>query len=125
MTEDFLNALAGGLSEQGAALLTAGGRNALTSVYEFVRRRFRPGSDEAEALEAAVNNPGEQRHIDSLAAALAQVAADDPAFADRLAALWQETAQPPTADRGSVVNNFGGEAEKVVQARDISGGITF
>lgn len=125
MTEDFLTALAGGLSEQGAALLAVGGKSALASVYQLIRQRFRPGSDEAEALEAAVQHPGERQQIDMLAAALAQAMADDPAFADRLSALWQETTQQPTADRDSVVNNFDGEAEKVVQARDISGGITF
>jgi hypothetical protein len=125
MAEDFLAALAGGLSEQGAALLTAGGKSALTSVYQLIRQRFRPGSDEAEVLEAAVQHPGEQQHIDALAAALSQVVANDPAFADQLSTLWRESTQQPTADRGSVVNNFDGEAEKVVQARDISGGITF
>ncbi|MFI7541748.1 hypothetical protein [Actinoplanes sp. NPDC049599] len=125
MTEDFLGALAGGLSEQGAALLTAGGKSALTSVYQLIRQRFRSGSDEAEALEAAVQHPGDQEHIDSLSAALARVMADDPAFAERLSTLWRETTRQPAADRGSVVNNFDGEAEKVVQARDISGGITF
>ena len=125
MTEDFLTALAGGLSEQGASLLAVGGKSALTSVYQLIRQRFRPGSDEAEALEAAVHHPGEQQQIDLLAAALTQAMANDPAFADRLSALWRETTQQPTADRDSVVNNFDGEAEKVVQARDISGGITF
>ena len=125
MTEDFLTALAGGLSEQGAALLAVGGKSALTSVYQLVRQRFRPGSDEAEVLEAAVRHPGEQQQIDLLAAALAQAMAEDPAFADRLSALWRETTQQPTADRGAVVNTFDGEAEKVVQARDVSGGITF
>ena len=114
MTEEFLTALAGGLSEQGAALLAVGGKS-------VVRQRFRPGSDEAGALEAAVQNPGEQEHIDALVAALTRVVEDDPAFAERLSALWRQS----SADRGSVVNNFDGEAEKVVQARDISGGITF
>jgi hypothetical protein len=125
MTEDFLTALAGGLSEQGAALVTAGGKSALTSIYQLIRQRFRPGSDEAEVLEAAVHNPGDRQHIDALSAALSQLVADDPAFADRLSTLWREASQQPTADRGSVVNNFDGEAEKIVQARDISGGITF
>jgi len=125
MTEDFLTALAGGLSEQGASLLAVGGRSALVSIYQLIRQRFRPGSDEVEALEAAVQHPGERQQIDMLAAALAQATANDPAFADRLAALWRETTQQPTADRDSVINNFDGEAEKVVQARDISGGITF
>ena len=124
MTEDFLTALAGGLSEQGAALLAVGGKSALTSVYQLIRQRFRPGSDEAEALEAVVHHPGERQQIDLLAAALAQAMAEDPAFADQLSRLWRET-QQPTADRGAVVNNFDGEAEKVVQARDVSGGITF
>jgi hypothetical protein len=125
MTEEFLTALAGGLSEQGAVLLATGGKSALTSVYQLVRRRFRPGSDEAGALEAAVRNPGEREHIDSLVAALARVVEDDPAFAERLSTLWREAGRQSSADRGSVVNNFDGEAEKVVQARDISGGITF
>jgi hypothetical protein len=125
MTEEFLTALAGGLSEQGAVLLAAGGKSALTSVYQLVRQRFRPGSDEAGALEAAVQHPGEREHIDSLAAALARAVEDDPAFAERLSTLWREAGRQSSADRGSVVNNFDGEAEKVVQARDISGGITF
>ena len=121
MTEEFLTALAGGLSEQGAVLLAAGGKSALASVYQLVRQRFRPGSDEAGALEAAVRNPGAPEHIDSLVAALTRVVEDDPTFAARLSTLWRQS----TADRGSVVNNFDGAAEKVVQARDISGGITF
>ena len=125
MTEEFLTALAGGLSEQGAALVAAGGKSALASVYQLIRQRFRPGSDEAEALEAAVQNPGGQEHIETLAAALARATENDPAFAEQLSTLWREAGRQSTADRGSVVNNFDGEAEKVVQARDISGGITF
>jgi hypothetical protein len=125
MTEDFLAALATGLSEQGAALLAAGGRSTLTTVYQLLRERFRPETEESEALEAAVQHPGEREYIDTLAAALTRITADDPAFADRLSTLWRETAQRPSADRGGVVNTFGGEAEKVVQARDIRGDISF
>jgi hypothetical protein len=125
MTEDFLTALAGGLSEQGAALLAAGGKSVLTSVYRLIRRRFRPGSDEDEALDTALQKPGQREPIQALAAALARVMADDPVFADQVSALWREAARQPSADRGSVVNVFGGEAEKVVQARDIQGNVTF
>jgi hypothetical protein len=102
-----------------AAALAA---KSVTSLYELVRRKF-TGRDEAtEALEAAAGAAPDSPQVEALATHLAAAAAEDAEFGDRLHATWQQV----SADRGGVVNQIHGTVSgKVVQARDIEGGVTF
>jgi hypothetical protein len=60
--------------------------------------------------------------VGDLAAHLAAEEAEDPAFGEELRRTWQHV----SASRGGVVNQVTGNVSgKVVQARDIKGGISF
>lgn len=93
-----------------------------TSLYDLVKRRF-GGREEAElALTAAEGAAPESPEVAALATHLATVTAEDPAFATELRNTWQLVA----ARDGGVVNQISGNVSgKVVQARDIEGGVSF
>ena len=48
----------------------------------------------------------------------------DPGFAEELRVQWRAASVELQADRGGVVNQFSGQASKVVQARDIHGDLS-
>ena len=93
-----------------------------TSLYELVKRKF-GGREEAErALTAADGAAPESTEVAALATHLAAAEAEDPAFATELRNTWQQVA----AREGGVVNQISGNVSgKVVQARDIEGGVSF
>jgi hypothetical protein len=93
-----------------------------TSLYELVKRRF-AGRQEAEAaLEAADGARPDSPEVVALADRLAEEETQDPAFGVELRQVWQQT----SASGDGVVNQITGNVSgKVVQARDIEGGISF
>jgi hypothetical protein len=93
-----------------------------TSLYDVVKRRF-SGRNEAEAaLEAADCAAPDSPEVETLAAHLAAAQAEDPTFGTELRRAWEQV----RAERGGVVNQITGNVSgKVVQARDIEGGISF
>jgi hypothetical protein len=76
-------------------------------------------------LEAAIAHPEDEARRVRLVAALAEAMQRDPAFARELRGHWQAASVELTADRGGVVNQFSGQADTVVQARDIHGDLSF
>jgi hypothetical protein len=93
-----------------------------TSLYELVKRRFGGRPDAAAELEAATGAQPDSPEVTALATRLADEESRDPAFATELRATWQQV----TAEQGGVVNQITGDVSgKVVQARDIKGGISF
>lgn len=93
-----------------------------TSLYELVKRKF-AGRKEAEAaLTAAEGAPSESAEVAALATHLAAAENEDPAFGAELRNTWQQVG----ATEGGVVNQITGNVSgKVVQARDIEGGVSF
>lgn len=93
-----------------------------TTLYELVKRRF-AGRQEAEAaLEAASGTSPDSPEVAALATHLAAAETEDPAFGVELRHTWQQV----SASRGGVVNQITGNVSgKVVQARDIEGGVSF
>lgn len=93
-----------------------------TSLYELVKRKF-AGRKEAEAaLTAAVGAPPESAEVAALATQLAAAENEDPEFGAELRNTWQQVG----ATEGGVVNQITGNVSgKVVQARDIEGGVSF
>ncbi|TKK90382.1 hypothetical protein FDA94_05085 [Herbidospora galbida] len=79
---------------------------ALSTLFGRIRDRFRDRPEELESPE-------------STAAALETEFTRDPAFRQDCHALWNQ------AQSGGVANSFNGQANKVIQARDIHGNITF
>lgn len=121
MFEEIVPAIASALSAHGSELAAAGGKAAIKSLYELIRAKFGRGTSEARRLDAALRESGDAARVEELAASLAGVMSRDPEFARQVQAMWQTVA----ASGSAVVNNFSGQADQVVQARTIRGGIRF
>lgn len=92
-----------------------------TSLYELVKRKFTGREEATAALTAATGAEPDSPEVAELSEHLAAASAEDPAFATELRGVW--AAQ---ADRGGVANQISGNVSgKVVQARDIEGGVSF
>lgn len=93
-----------------------------TSLYELVKRKFSGRKEAQAALEAAEGAASDSAEVEALATQLADTERRDPAFATELRNAWQQV----SATDGRVVNQITGNVSgKVVQARDIEGGVTF
>ncbi|WP_203787526.1 hypothetical protein [Paractinoplanes rishiriensis] len=125
MFEEVVPAIATALSTQGSELVIAGGKSALRSLYEVIRARFGQGTPEGESLEAVILDPDDETRVEEFARYLAAAMAQDPEFAERTLAAWRGATASGSADGAAVVNNFSGQADQVVQARNISGGVRF
>jgi hypothetical protein len=93
-----------------------------TSLYELVKQRF-AGRTEAEAVLVAADGASpDSPEVVALATRLDTEQTEDPAFGVELRQVWQQT----SASGDGVVNQITGNVSgKVVQARDIEGGISF
>src|SRR5262249_49419850 len=97
---------------------------AATSVYELVKRKFAGRDKAAEKLAAAEGAEPESAEVAALAQELADAERDDPEFAAELRAEWAGYVSQ-SAERGAIANQVGGAVSgKVVQARDIEGGVS-
>lgn len=93
-----------------------------TSLFDLVRKHFAGRKEAAAALEAASGAPPDSPEVADLAEHLATAESEDPEFGKALRHTWQEV----SASRGGVVNQVTGDVSgKVVQARDIDGGVSF
>lgn len=125
MTDPFLDSLAAALAGQAVTALGAAGTKALEKVRELVRRRAENDPEMGAALEAAEAPSAPEPTVKALAERLDQACGQDPEFARRLRAEGAEVHQEISASGNSVVNTISGNADKVIQAREIHGGITF
>jgi hypothetical protein len=123
--DEITMAIAATLATKGAEALVSGATTAVAALVRLVGSHFGASGRLAAALRDAQRQPDDPRARRILADALAGAMADDPEFARHLRSLWRETFVELAADRGGVVNQFTGQAEKVVQARDIQGNISF
>jgi hypothetical protein len=95
-----------------------------TSLYDLVKRTFAGRADAAETLAAAEGAEPGSEEVAVLAQELADAERDDPAFAAALRAEWAGYVSQ-SAERGAIANQVGGSVTgKVVQARDIEGGVS-
>jgi hypothetical protein len=124
MQEQLALAIATALATKGGEALIAGGGGLLGQLFRLVRNRFRSSGEGGDTLDAAVANPDETNRA-NLAAALARLMTSDPALEERVRALWRGGAAELSAESGGVVNQFSGSADRVVQARDIRGDVSF
>jgi hypothetical protein len=93
-----------------------------TSLYELVKGRFAGRTEAAAELDAAAGTQPDSPEVAALATRLAAEETADPAFGVELRQAWQQT----TVSGDGVVNQITGNVSgKVVQARDIEGGISF
>ncbi|MFD0535326.1 hypothetical protein ACFQY7_17810 [Actinomadura luteofluorescens] len=107
-----------------------------------VRDRFRGRPADEEVLSSAVSAPDDGGRVALLAEALRRAVEEDPGFADDLEAAFQHAMEEDpdlldkvnshlqqarleaTANDEGVINVFTGTAEKVVQLRDVHGGLS-
>ncbi len=94
----------------------------MTSLYELVKRKFADRREAAAALEAASGAAPDSPEVAALAAHLAAAEAENPKFGLEVWHTWRQVG----ADHSGVVNQITGNVfGKVVQARNIEGGIRF
>lgn len=117
--------IATALATKGAEALTDAGRSAVGALVRLVRRRFGSGTREVEVLDGAVAHPDEAERVAALATVLARLMAADHLFRYQVEACWRAAAPELAAVQGGVTNHFSGSADKVLQARDIRGDVTF
>jgi hypothetical protein len=111
MPEPVLIAIAAALAGRAAGTL-----------YDLVKKKFGGDRAASETLAAAEGAAQDSPHVLDLASALEQAERDDPEFSRELRGEWQGTAQH--ADKGGVTNQISGQVSgKVVQARDLHGGV--
>ncbi|RSM77979.1 hypothetical protein DL991_18690 [Amycolatopsis sp. WAC 01375] len=107
------------------SIAAAAAGRAITGLYQLIKKQFEDDSVATAVLEAAEGAAEDSAEVQDLSVALGQAEAADPDFGERIRGLWQtEVAQQ--ADNGGVTNQVSGTVHgNVVQARDISGGISF
>jgi hypothetical protein len=130
MPDPILVAIAAALAGKAAVAVASGGASALRSMLDVVKRKFSADPEAARALDDARAQPDDDEKIDALGTALDKAARADPGFAQQLHSLWGQAqwGQAQTeliADHGGVVNTVSGSVGgHVVQARDITGGVS-
>lgn len=126
MTEPLTTSIAAALAAGTTAALSDGVRALVTQLASLVRERFRRSPSDREVLASATHAPRDRTTVRGLAEALDRHMRDDPAFAERLRAIWTEIAAVEAGDRDQITNVVSGQVHgSVVQARDVQGGITF
>ncbi|MGI5215851.1 hypothetical protein [Plantactinospora sp. CA-290183] len=121
-------AVAAALATKVAEGMSEGGRAAFAALSRLVRRKLRGDPDAERTLDDALAHSDDQVRAGRLAVLLADVAARDPGFAEELGELWREVRDERVAVVGAdnVVNQVTGAVTgTVVQARDVTGGISF
>jgi hypothetical protein len=116
MVDPILTAVATSLATKTAA-----------GLYDLVKKAFSRHPKAEAALVVAEDAPPESPQVAVLAQTLADVEKADPAFGVALRAEWAKVSTTTqTADHGGVTNQISGTVTgNVVQARDITGGVTF
>lgn len=125
MSDPFLDSLATALAGQAVTALSTAGSAALEKVRGLIRSRSEEDPETEAALEAAEQPTAAEPTVKALAERLDRVSAQDPRFAQQLRDEGAEVHREVTASGHSVVNTVSGNADKVIQAREIHGGITF
>ncbi|MFC0526643.1 hypothetical protein [Phytohabitans kaempferiae] len=126
VTDPITTSIATALATAATTALTDGSRTLIAKLTGFLVERFRRDPSDREALEAARDNPEDRAAIQRLAELLDRRMREDPVFAQRLRALWFDVTAAEGGSRDDVSNTVSGQVHgSVVQARDVSGGITF
>ncbi|GAA4849621.1 hypothetical protein GCM10025787_35710 [Saccharopolyspora rosea] len=125
MTDPFLDSLATALAGQLATALGTAGKQAVSKVRELVRRRSQRDPETVAALEAAEQPSAGPEQVTALAERLDRACAEDPEFAEQLRAEGASVHRMISASGNAVVNENHGNVDKLIQAREIHGGITF
>lgn len=99
-------------------------RQAVGRLVARVRERLAGHPWAETVLAEAEVEPDSAERIRVLAEVLRDAAADDPGFGKELTEFLREIHIRVSADHDGVANSFTGNAQTVIQARDIHGGMT-
>lgn len=120
ITMAIATAVAGGVAQS----LSDQARETVAALVRHIKEKFHASPAAQAALAAAVADPGSAAGVSQLASALDEAAAADHEFGRRIRELWGEIRLAVSARDDATVNAFTGQAEKVVQLRDVQGDIS-
>jgi hypothetical protein len=106
------------------AVATALATKAATGLYDLVKAKFARNSHAEAELEAAAEAPDDPQRIEALATRLAEAERSDPEFGAALRTQYAIIIHNQQLSSGKVINQVTGNADKLVQARDIHGNIS-
>lgn len=122
MTDPIAASVVSALITGTSAAVSDGTRSLLTKLAALLRDRFRRKPSEVGVLEAAIAKPDDPAARQRLVALLEKHLRDDAEFAEALRRIWAERHAARSDEITNVVT--GTVYGSVVQARDVSGGIT-
>jgi hypothetical protein len=115
MPEPILVSIAAALAGKGASAL-----------YDVVKKKFAGSPEATAALADAQDGAPGSAHVHALADVLAHAESSDPEFAADLRAVWGQVSVQQQAGNACVANQISGTVSgKILQARDIEGGVSF
>src|ERR1022692_2904297 len=125
MPDPTIMAIATAVAGQTAQTLTAQATGALAESVKRITRKFRDRPADLALLSNALDAQVSANEISQFADALQRADLDDPDFGREITAFWtQMRAETNTATSDGLVNTFHGHADKVIQLRDVHGGLT-
>jgi len=97
----------------------------VVGLYKLVKAKFADDPEATAVLEAAEGAAEDSPAVGKLRDKLAKAEAEDAEFAQKLREEWKLSAGAQHAESGGIVNSVTGTVSgKVVQARDVQGGIS-
>ncbi|MFF5258358.1 hypothetical protein ACFY4C_05390 [Actinomadura viridis] len=121
MTDPMTMAIATAMAGKAVEVAGEPAREAVAAMVRKVREKFRGRAAEEAVLEGVVADPDSPERLSELHEAIRRAIAEDAAFGTTLESLWNQVRSDSTATDDGVVNNFSGQAGKVVQMRDVHG----
>jgi len=96
------------------------------NLYDIVRKRLKGDPNAAKQLEVVTSGQATPTDLDDLARTLEYIAQRDDGFRTALNAEVSRHVESSANGEDSVTNTVGGDVSgKVVQARDVEGGVHF
>ena len=123
MADPISMAIATAVASGMAQSLTDQAREATAALLRRIREKFKEQPTAQAALDAARDTPDSAARVSELARALDEAGSDDPEFRSQIRQIWSQISSTTHARDDAVVNTFHGQAQKVVQLRDVHGDI--
>ncbi|RKS72158.1 hypothetical protein BZB76_4975 [Actinomadura pelletieri DSM 43383] len=117
MTEPMTVAIATALAGKAVEVAGEPVRAAVMEITRRVRERFHGRPSEERALARGAEEP------EILQGAVRRLLDEDPDFRSELEGLWNQAHTEASATDDGVVNVFSGQAQSVIQLRDINGNL--
>lgn len=120
MSDPIIDSIAAALAGQAVTALSTAGKKAVSKIRDMIRGRPEEDPETLAALDAAEGASAGQPEITALAQRLDERAAEDAQFNEE---LRTQGTTVHNEVHNKVDNKFYGNADKVIQAGEIHGGI--